>query len=134
MIDIDCFGRPDFLKTLYPHGLTAHAMIKDFKISIDGFSEFSFFIDQEPEFVVKKWGQWGRDFKGLWIKTGNNCQFNHIEIKDLDKLGFNPLFIFKEDDGRIRIHSERGDSRFLVDLALNHRFIIQDIIPILLDE
>ena len=56
MIDVDCLGNNKFLKMLYPNGLNSNVMIKEFKVSINGFSEFSFFIKQEPNVIVKKWG------------------------------------------------------------------------------
>ena len=132
MIDVDCLGNNKFLKMLYPNGLNSNVMIKEFKVSINGFSEFSFFIKQEPNVIVKKWGIWNSDYNCLWVKTGNNCKFGRIEINELDKMGFNNLSLNKMEDGITKISSKKNSSIFLIDLEVNNRFIIQEIIPIMI--
>ena len=62
MLNLDFFGNNFFLKKIYPEGIYNSIFIKDIMISLNGNSEFSFFIKQEPLFPVKKWGKMGGRF------------------------------------------------------------------------
>ncbi len=98
-------------------------------ISLNGNSEFSFFIKQEPLFPVKKWGKWEKDFNALWVKTSSNVRFKGVLISNPDRLGFNKLDIYVEDFCQIFI-SQKENSHVNLSLFKNDRFIIQNVIPI----
>ena len=130
MIDINCLGGNEFLKMLYPSGLDSTIMIKDITISVNGVSEFSFFVKQKPDINVKKWGTWNNEFNCLWIKTANYCNFKILTTSNLNKMGFNCLSMKKNEDGNIKIQSTKGDSELFMVLDINDRFIVQEILPI----
>lgn len=130
MIDIDCLGGNEFLKMLYPSGLDASIMIKDIAISVNGMSEFSFFVKQQPSMNIKKWGAWNKDFNCLWIKTDNYCNFKVLTISNLQDMGFNFLSMVKNENGNIEILSSKGDSELFMVLDINDRFIVQEVLPI----
>ena len=130
MIDIDCLGGNNFLKMLYPDGLNPIVMIKDITISVNGTSQFSFFVRQQPSIEVKKWGVWIDDFNALWIKTANYCKFTDINIQNLQLMGYNTLHLSKTKNGNVKIMSSKDNSKCEITLSLHDRFIIQEIIPI----
>jgi conserved uncharacterized protein len=129
MLNLDFFGNNFFLKKIYPEGIYNSIFIKDIMISLNGNSEFSFFIKQEPLFPVKKWGKWEEDFNALWVKTSSNVRFKGVLISNPDRLGFNKLDIYVEDFCQIFI-SQKENSHVNLSLFKNDRFIIQNVIPI----
>lgn len=98
---------------------------------VNGNSCLSFFIKQKPEIDVKKWGEFGIDFNALWIKTSNNINFSKVIVENIQDLGFSRLEI-NSDNFCPAINSSNDNSRLLLVLGKNHRFIIQDIVPIMI--
>lgn len=131
MLNLDFFGNSFFLKKLFPNGIENHILIKDISIVVNGNSCLSFFIKQKPEIDVKKWGEFGIDFNAFWIKTSNNINFSKVIVENIQDLGFSRLEI-NSNNFCPAIHSSNDNSRLLLILEKNHRFIIQDIVPIMI--
>lgn len=131
MLNLDFFGNNFFLKKIFPSGVNNHIFIKNISTVVNGNSSLDFFIKQRPEIDVKKWGQFGIDFNALWIKTSNNINFSKVIIENIQDLGFSSLEI-NSKDFCFTLYSSNNNSQLLLVLDKHHRFIIQDITPIMI--
>ena len=130
MLNLDYFGNTFFLKKLYPEGVFNSIYINEVLISLNGASEFNFFIKQKPLVPVKKWGEWEKDFNALCVKTSSNVRVNEVSILNSDALGYNKLDIYIENS-YLNFTSKRENSHINLSLSKNDIFIIQEIHPIL---
>ena len=130
MLNLDYFGNTFFLKKLYPEGVFNSIYINEVLISLNGASEFNFFIKQKPLLPVKKWGEWEKDFNALCVKTSSNVRVNEVSILNPDALGYNKLDIYIENS-YLNFTSKRENSHINLSLSKNDIFIIQEIHPIL---
>jgi len=130
MLNLDYFGNTFFLKKLYPEGVFNSIYINEVLISLNGASEFNFFIKQKPLLPVKEWGEWEKDFNALCVKTSSNVRVNEVSILNPDALGYNKLDIYIENS-YLNFTSKRENSHINLSLSKNDIFIIQEIHPIL---
>ncbi|HAS6364006.1 TPA: hypothetical protein RQJ98_004298 [Vibrio vulnificus] len=51
--------RDEFIKKLFPQGLTDDVYLGQIKLDVEGRMSINVHTKQKPEIEVKKWGKWG---------------------------------------------------------------------------
>lgn len=91
--------RDEFIKKLFPQGLTDDVYLGQIKLDVEGRLSINVHTKQKPEIEVKKWGKWGENYNVIvLVLNGTGC--DNISIDNWSSFGYSKLNIIEDYDSR----------------------------------
>ena len=91
--------RDEFIKKLFPQGLTDDVYLGQIKLDVEGRMSINVHTKQKPEIEVKKWGKWGENYNVIvLVLNGTGCE--NISIDNWSSVGYSKLRIIEDHDSR----------------------------------
>lgn len=91
--------RDEFIKKLFPNGLTDDVYIGQIKLDVEGRVSICIHTKQKPNVEVQKWGEWGEKYNVIVIElNGTGCE--SVAIDNWNLVSYSKLHILEDNNSR----------------------------------